>query len=124
MGKRIIHLRLPHPTWDPKVEAVKDEMRVLGPPIIRVVDCGDYYMAIEGCHRLMAAALLDIAPRLQILAPDEALSSDSLDGDYPPGQTYTAREIAEDNKSHHNPCLVINPDGTLTILPKVSHEEE
>jgi uncharacterized ParB-like nuclease family protein len=62
MGKRIIHLRLPHPTWDPKVEAVKDEMRVLGPPIIRVVDCGDYYMAIEGCHRLMAAAQLDICP--------------------------------------------------------------
>ena len=63
----IATLYLPHPAVDEKVEAVKAEMRKLGAPKIRVVDCKDYYMAIEGCHRLMAAADLGIAPCLTVL---------------------------------------------------------
>ncbi len=41
-------------------------MCVLGAPKIEVVDCGDHYQALEGSHRLAAAAVLDLAPELII----------------------------------------------------------
>ena len=93
----ITTLYLVHPAEDRKVEEVKAEMRELGPPAICVVDCGDYYMAIEGCHRVMAAAELGIAPFLIVLAQDDLVEVDSLETDFfPPGETYTARKIAGD----------------------------
>jgi hypothetical protein len=112
----ITSLRLVHATSDEKVETVKAEMLVLGPPKIRVVDCGDCYMAIEGCHRLMAAAELGIVPDLQVLAPDDLVEVDSLETDFfPPGATYTARKVAREYRGPRNPVLIINPDGTLAV---------
>ena len=100
-------------------------MLVRGRPKIRVVDCVDYYMAIEGCHRLMAAAELRIAPCLIVLAQDDLIQVDSLETDYfPPGETYTAGKIAGDYWSCHNPVLTINPDGTLSVPFKPSDEDE
>ena len=47
-----------------KLTAVINEMKVMGPPTIRVYDLGfdNLYQAIEGCHRLRAAELLDLDP--------------------------------------------------------------
>ncbi len=96
-----------------------------GPPTIRVVDCGDCYMAIEGCHRLIAAAELGIAPILNVLSQEDLVEVDSLETDlFPLGETYTARKIAATYRGGHNPVLTINPDGTLTIVvSKLSDEE-
>lgn len=50
------------------LEEVKAEMAELGTPRIRVIDMGEgLYAAIEGCHRLRAAAALDLTPELDIL---------------------------------------------------------
>jgi hypothetical protein len=54
-------------------------MRVLGPPTIRVVDCGDHYQALEGSHRLAAAHTLGITPRLLIYAQDELIDISCYD---------------------------------------------
>lgn len=56
-----------------KLDVVKAEMLTLGPPTIRVVDCGDYYMALEGSHRLAAAADLDITPDFVVFAQDDMI---------------------------------------------------
>lgn len=121
----ITTLYLVHPAEDRKVEEVKAEMRELGPPAICVVDCGDYYMAIEGCHRLMAAAELGIAPVLKVFAHDDPIQVDILDTDYfKPGETKAAGEIAGAYRDRHNPVMTINPDGTLTSVQALIIEEE
>lgn len=48
-------------------------MRVLGPPTLRVVDCGDYYQALEGSHRLPAALQLGLTPILVVHDQDEVI---------------------------------------------------
>jgi hypothetical protein len=80
-------------------------------------------MAIEGCHRLTAAAELGIAPRLTVLQPEELVDVDTLDSDFELGATYTAGEIARGYRSHHNRIMTINPDGTLTIVSSAVEEE-
>jgi hypothetical protein len=119
-------LYLPHPTDDKKVEAVKTEMRKLGAPKIRVVDCNEYYMAIEGCHRLMAAADLGIAPRLTLLNREDPVEVDSVDTDYfQAGTTCTAGAFADAFRDPmHNPSMIINLDGTLTVVDLTAEEDE
>lgn len=51
-----------HEPDEQKLEKVKGEMRELGAPEIRVVDCGDHYQALEGSHRIAAAHALGIMP--------------------------------------------------------------
>jgi ParB-like chromosome segregation protein Spo0J len=78
-----VSLRIPHPAYDEeKLESVKTKMRKVGPPIIRVVSYPDYYMAIEGCHRLTAAAELGFAPVLVVLATNDPVQVASLDSDF------------------------------------------
>lgn len=60
-----------------RVLQVMEEMRTMGAPTIRVVDCGDHYMAIEGTHRLEAAARLEVAPNLVVLEQDELVAAAS-----------------------------------------------
>ena len=98
----------------------------LGAPKIRVVDCKDYYMAIEGCHRLMAASELGIAPCLTVLDREDTVEVDSLDTDYfPAGTTRTAGAFADAFRDpEHNPVMIINPDGTLTVVDLTAEEEE
>jgi hypothetical protein len=91
----ITSLRLVHPTSPEHVERVKAEMLTRGPPTIRVVECGDCYMAIEGCHRLIAAAELGIAPVLNVLSQEELVEVDSLGTDFfpPEKSTLQARSL-------------------------------
>lgn len=107
-------LYLIHDVDPVKLATVKAEMLTLGAPTIRVVDCGEYYVALEGCHRLTAAAELGIAPILVVLAQDDLVEAESLDMDYfAAGETYTAGEVAGELLGMRNPVLTINGDGTL-----------
>ncbi|MGK2287275.1 ParB N-terminal domain-containing protein [Pedomonas sp. V897] len=66
------------------LEEVKAQMKALGAPVIRVVDCGDYYQALEGSHRLAAAAELGLEPELAIYGQDDEIDLrefDWFDGD-------------------------------------------
>lgn len=86
-----------HGTDAEKLEAVIAEMRVLGTPTIRVVDCGDHYMALEGSHRLAAASALDLTPMLEIYEQDEMIDIegfDWFDACNWAGTEYSAGEVA------------------------------
>jgi hypothetical protein len=90
-----------HPPEPERLEKVTREMRLLGPPTIRVVDCGDRYQALEGSQRLAAAHALGVAPRLVIYAQDELIDISYYDW-YDPANwaagaditQYTAGEVA------------------------------
>lgn len=76
---------------------VTTQMQALGVPSIRVVDCGDHYMALEGSHRLAAAAALGIQPDFEVFAQDEIIDItkfDWFDRANWAGETYPAGEVA------------------------------
>ncbi len=56
-----------------KLQTVIAEMRELGTPTIEVINCGDYYQALEGSHRLAAAHTLEIEPRFVVREQDEMI---------------------------------------------------
>lgn len=64
-----------------RLETVKAEMAELGAPTIRAIDGGDHLIAIEGSHRLQAAADLGLAVNIQILDEDGEIDLDTLDWD-------------------------------------------
>lgn len=86
-----------HGTDPEKLARVVDEMKKLGAPTIRVVDCGDYYMALEGSHRLAAAAELGITPVLTVYDQEDEIEIVGFDW-YDPANwsatTYQAGEVA------------------------------
>lgn len=61
------------------LEEVKAEMLVRGAPVIRVVDCTDYLMALEWCHRIAAAHELGLQPVFEILSQDEEINITGFD---------------------------------------------
>lgn len=100
---------------DPKkLIGVIDEMRSMGSPTIRVVDCGDYLMALEGVHRIAAAATLGVALTLDVLGQDDLVDADSLD--WPSlarGERYTAGELAGEAYSPSCGIYRLNDDDTV-----------
>jgi hypothetical protein len=86
-----------HETEADHLAEVIAEMRALGAPTIRVVDCGDHYMALEGSHRLAAAAELGLTPELVVSEQDDVLDITAYDW-YDEANwgetTYTAGEVA------------------------------
>ena len=68
-----------HAPEDDKLAAVVSEMKNLGAPSIKVINCGDYYMALEGSHRLAAAAALEINPVFDVIEQDEEISIKDFD---------------------------------------------
>lgn len=68
-----------HRPQDDKLAEVVAEMQVRGTPTIEVVDCGDHYMALEGSHRLAAAAQLGITPALVVHEQDDMLDITRFD---------------------------------------------
>jgi hypothetical protein len=100
-----------------KLIGVVAAVRALGAPTIRVVDCGDHYVALEGVHRLAACAQLGIAPVLDVLEQDDLVAADSLDWpDLRRGEQYTAGELAGEAYSPGSGVYTINPDGTIDAL--------
>jgi hypothetical protein len=106
-----------HDTDASKLAAVIREMQQLGAPTVRVVDCADYYMAIEGTHRLAAAAALGIAPNFEVLEQDDMVSIDSLDLDFfNAGEEYTAGELAGEVYSPRAVAYKIDDEGLLSAV--------
>ena len=106
---------LPHAADATHLHAVIAEMRQLGAPTIRLVDCGDHYVALEGVHRLHAVMILGLAPNLVILEQEALISADSLDLDtLVSGETYTAGELAGELYSQQNVILRFENDGRLS----------
>ena len=68
-----------HAPEDDKLAAVVSEMKKLGAPSIKVINCGDYYMAVEGSHRLAAAAALEINPVFDVIEQGEEISIKDFD---------------------------------------------
>ena len=66
---------------DELLEEVKAEMQVLGSPTIRVYDAQDYYYALEGSHRLTAAAELGLAVKFDVIDGDDEIDLRTLDLD-------------------------------------------
>lgn len=49
---------------------VVDEMKLTGPPTIRVIEFEDGFYAVEGSHRLAAAFHLGLEPKIVVLPQD------------------------------------------------------
>ena len=99
-----------------KLAAVVAEMAVMGSPRIRVVDCGDYLMALEGVHRIAAAAQLGIQLDLDVLQQDVLVDADSLDWqDLQRGESYTAGELASEAFSPSCGIYRLNEDDTVEV---------
>ena len=102
------------------LEKVTEEMRELGTPIIRVVDCGDTYFALEGTHRLRAACLLGIAPTLDVVGEQDQVDLTWLDilDNFPDGTvSMPAGEIvAALRDPYGNGSYRITNDGVLELV--------
>ncbi len=59
--------------------AVVKEMRKLGTPTIRCMYDGEVYKAVEGTHRLAAAAQLGLTPIIAELDPESILPADLIE---------------------------------------------
>jgi len=53
--------------------AVKNEMQLLGPPIIQAIwsECYGMWIATEGCHRIRAAHQLGLIPKIEDVTESE-----------------------------------------------------
>ena len=86
-----------HAPFAERLEKVTAQMQTLGAPVIRVVDCGDYYMALEGSHRIAAAHALEMEPTLAVIAQDDEIDIsefDWFDSANWDRTTYTGAEVA------------------------------
>jgi hypothetical protein len=74
-------IEIPNETDADHLEEVKAEMITRGSPKIRVLDGGDVLIAIEGSHRVSAAAALGIPVEVVIIDDDDKIDLDTLDWD-------------------------------------------
>ena len=101
MIKTVYAIHAPDPAH---LAAVKAEMQRLGAPVLRVIECGDHYMALEGSHRLAAALELGVAPKLIVYGQDvmvEIADLDWFDRDQFAADKYPGGEIAIEVFSPH-----------------------
>lgn len=75
---------------DHLVEVI-EEMKVLGAPVIRVYDNGDEIVALEGSHRLAAAAALEMTTVIVRMDEDEEMETDLDLYDEETGRPYGCR---------------------------------
>ena len=106
-----------HAVDQTKLAGIVAEMLTMGSPTIRAVDCGDYLMALEGVHRIAAAAQLGVALDLEIIEQDDMVAADSLDWqDLRAGEEYTAGELAGEAYSPSCGIYRLNEDHTVEAL--------
>lgn len=94
MDKPVFAIHAPEPA---KLEAVKAEMRSLGPPEIRVVEYRGGFIALEGSHRLAAASELGLKPRFVFIDPASLIDisgEDWFDAHHWAETVYAAGEVA------------------------------
>jgi len=97
-----------HAVDDTKLAQVVAEMRGLGAPVIRVVICFDFYMALEGSHRLAAAAYLNLIPEFIVLEQGDIVDLSTFDVDTFCETEYTAGELAGKLIGTHNPIYTFD----------------
>lgn len=74
-----MNIILPHAEFDAdKLEAVKAEMLTLGTPTIKAVDCGEFFVALEGSHRIRAAQELGFVPVIEEVEYSDTATTDEL----------------------------------------------
>jgi hypothetical protein len=84
----------PHKTDAEHLAKVIETMRAKGAPTIRVIDVGGgVYAAIEGCHRLAAAKVLDLEPAIEVVDGNDDDTVTGLDLD--DRKTWTIGELRE-----------------------------
>lgn len=81
MGYRTIRVRPINRPEAEHLDAVKGEMQTLGSPTIRAADAGDFYIALEGSHRLHAAAELDVPVNFDVIDLEDDIDLRTLDVD-------------------------------------------
>ena len=87
-------IALVHKHYDPvHLAAVIEQMRTLGAPVIRAVDMGGYFAALEGCHRLRAAARLGLTPVIEPVEYSEDVTVQELGLDFQ--DEWTVAQIAD-----------------------------
>lgn len=81
-----------------KLESVKKEMQDLGAPTIKAVwmDCYDHWAALEGCHRIRAAADLGLVPVIEEIEYSEEVTLDEIGCDQS-GDGCTIAEVCDDS---------------------------
>ena len=85
-----MQIALVHNHYSPEhLETVVSEMRELGAPVIKAVwmECWGVWAALEGCHRIRAAAQLGLTPEIEEI---------EYDSDYVTDDGYSAEEIADE----------------------------
>jgi hypothetical protein len=88
-----------HGVDESKLVDVIAEMRTMGAPTIRCVEDGNGAWAIEGTHRLAAAAALGMTPVLEIVDGDDDTEIRGLDLDDQETMTLAAlREYVIDTR--------------------------
>jgi len=78
-----------------KLASVIADMDRMGVPTIRVIDCGDHYMALEGSHRLAAAAALEIDPIFEVIDQDDEINISGFDWFEPQNWDRTVYQAGE-----------------------------
>ena len=87
---------------------VKATMQQLGAPVIKAVwmECYNHWAALEGAHRIRAAAEMGLTPEIEEIeysgATLESLGCDDA------GEGYTVEQIADD--SHRNIVIVFGDE--------------
>lgn len=91
-----MNIILPHTKFDAAhLEAVKAEMLTLGAPTIKAVDCGEFFVALEGSHRIRAALALGLTPEIETVEYSETVTTDeAVPGSY--DDCWTIAQIVDD----------------------------
>jgi len=98
-----MNIILPHTEFDQaKLDAVISEMQVLGAPTIKAVDCGEYFVALEGSHRIRAAAALGLSVEIEEVEYSEETTTDEI----VPGSYDDCWTIAEIVDAAHNSTML------------------
>ena len=96
---------LPHDHFDAShLAAVKAEMQDLGTPTIKAVWMEAYnaWVALEGSHRIRAAAALGLVPEIEEIEwSDTVTTDDVVPGSYE--DTWTIEQICDD--AHRNTIM-------------------
>ncbi|MET4683670.1 hypothetical protein [Brevundimonas faecalis] len=90
-----MNIILPHADYDADhLAKVIEEMKVLGAPTIKAVDCGEHYVALEGSHRIRAAQALGMEVIIDEIEYSETITTDDVvPGGYQ--DTFTIAEVVD-----------------------------
>lgn len=72
--RNVVILKAPHEPF--YMDDVVEQMKVLGAPRIRAVWRGDHWQALEGSHRIAAARILCLLPRIVPMRLGDKFSHD------------------------------------------------